>query len=61
MLRVGAPALDREAAMALVRELRDLESQMRRQGDRALFRRAVQGQQEAGVMLTVMTSGSPRR
>jgi vacuolar-type H+-ATPase subunit D/Vma8 len=29
MLRPGAPALDREAAMRLVRELQDLERQMR--------------------------------
>jgi vacuolar-type H+-ATPase subunit D/Vma8 len=33
MLRVGAPALDREAAMALVRELQDLERQIRRLRD----------------------------
>lgn len=32
MLRVGAPALDREAAMVLVRELRSLEQQIRRRG-----------------------------
>jgi hypothetical protein len=34
MLRPGAPALDREEAMRLVRELQDLERQMRtlRQG-----------------------------
>ena len=30
MLRVGAPALDREQAMVLVRELQDLERQIRR-------------------------------
>jgi vacuolar-type H+-ATPase subunit D/Vma8 len=30
MLRVGAPALDREAAMVLVRELQALEQQIRR-------------------------------
>jgi len=29
MLRPGAPALDREAAMRLVRELQDLEHQLR--------------------------------
>lgn len=29
MLRVGAPALDREAAMELVRELQGLEQQIR--------------------------------
>ena len=29
MLRPGAPALDREAAMRLVRELQDLERQLR--------------------------------
>jgi vacuolar-type H+-ATPase subunit D/Vma8 len=29
MLRPGAPALDREEAMRLVRELQDLERQMR--------------------------------
>ena len=29
MLRVGAPALDREAAMVLVREIQDLERQIR--------------------------------
>jgi hypothetical protein len=28
MLQVGAPALDREAAMVLVRELQDLERQI---------------------------------
>ena len=33
MLRVGAPALDREAAMVLVRELQALESQIRRLRD----------------------------
>ncbi len=33
MLRVGAPALDREAAMALVRELQALEGQIRRLRD----------------------------
>jgi len=33
MLRVGAPALDREAAMKLVRELQALESQIRRLRD----------------------------
>ncbi len=33
MLRVGAPALDREAAMKLVRELQELESQIRRLRD----------------------------
>jgi vacuolar-type H+-ATPase subunit D/Vma8 len=34
MLRPGAPALDREAAMRLVREIQDLERQLRtlRQG-----------------------------
>jgi hypothetical protein len=30
MLRPGAPALDREEAMRLVRELQDLEGQLRR-------------------------------
>ena len=30
MLRPGAPALDREEAMRLVRELQDLERQLRR-------------------------------
>ena len=30
MLRPGAPALDREEAMRLVRELQDLEHQLRR-------------------------------
>lgn len=30
MLRIGAPALDREAAMVLVRELQQLEQQIRR-------------------------------
>jgi vacuolar-type H+-ATPase subunit D/Vma8 len=30
MLRPGAPALDREEAMRLVRELHDLERQLRR-------------------------------
>ncbi len=30
MLRPGAPALDREEAMRLVRELQDLEEQLRR-------------------------------
>jgi hypothetical protein len=29
MLRPGAPALDREESMRLVRELQDLESQLR--------------------------------
>jgi hypothetical protein len=33
MLRVGAPVLDREAAMVLVRELQDLERQIRRLRD----------------------------
>jgi hypothetical protein len=33
MLRVGAPALDREAAMALLRELQSLEGQIRRLRD----------------------------
>jgi vacuolar-type H+-ATPase subunit D/Vma8 len=33
MLRVGAPALDREAAMVLVRELQQLERQIRRLRD----------------------------
>ena len=33
MLRVGAPALDREAAMVLVRELQALEGQIRRLRD----------------------------
>jgi len=33
MLRVGAPALDREAAMKLVRELQALERQIRRLRD----------------------------
>jgi vacuolar-type H+-ATPase subunit D/Vma8 len=33
MLRVGSPALDREAAMALVRELQELERQIRRLRD----------------------------
>ena len=33
MLRVGAPALDREAAMVLVRQLQDLERQIRRLRD----------------------------
>jgi membrane protein YdbS with pleckstrin-like domain len=33
MLRVGAPALDREAAMVLVRELQELEQQIRRLRD----------------------------
>ena len=33
MLRVGAPALDREEAMVLVRELQDLECQTRRLRD----------------------------
>jgi vacuolar-type H+-ATPase subunit D/Vma8 len=33
MLRVGAPALDREAAMVLVRELQALESEIRRLRD----------------------------
>jgi hypothetical protein len=33
MLRVGAPALDREAAMVLVRELQALEQQIRRLRD----------------------------
>ena len=39
MLRVGAPALDREAAMVLVRELQDLERQIRhlRDGMQALL------------------------
>lgn len=33
MLRVGAPALDRETAMMLVRQLQDLERQIRRLRD----------------------------
>jgi vacuolar-type H+-ATPase subunit D/Vma8 len=33
MLRVGAPALDREADMVLVRELQALESEIRRLRD----------------------------
>ena len=33
MLRVGAPALDREAAIVLVRELQGLEQQIRRLRD----------------------------
>jgi vacuolar-type H+-ATPase subunit D/Vma8 len=33
MLRVGAPALDREAAMKLVRELQQLERQIRQLRD----------------------------
>jgi hypothetical protein len=33
MLRVGAPALDGEAAMKLVRELQTLEGQIRRLRD----------------------------
>jgi hypothetical protein len=39
MLRPGAPALDREEAMRLVRELQDLERQLRslRQGLQALL------------------------
>jgi vacuolar-type H+-ATPase subunit D/Vma8 len=39
MLRPGAPALDREAAMRLVRELQDLERQLRvlREGLQALL------------------------
>jgi len=39
MLRPGAPALDREEAMCLVRELQDLDRQLRalRQGLQALL------------------------
>jgi hypothetical protein len=39
MLRPGAPALDREEAMRLVRELQDLERQLRvlREGLQALL------------------------
>jgi hypothetical protein len=36
ILQVGAPALNREAAMLLVRELQALERQMRRMRERLL-------------------------